>query len=209
MILAIDTASPSVMAAGLGSASGDTIELAMAGDVRQQGTQIVALLAELVGGRKHEMSAIAVISGPGSYAGLRIGIATAQSLGLGLGQPVIGVGTFDALRAAAGNDRVRAIHPAGRGEWAAQDRAGDVPVTLAVADLGDPAKLAGEGAGALGGREISPAERVGAALRIAATRIASGQAVETVAPYYLREPNISRPKRTPLVAGSSTSFEEH
>ncbi|MEZ4481161.1 MAG: tRNA (adenosine(37)-N6)-threonylcarbamoyltransferase complex dimerization subunit type 1 TsaB [Dehalococcoidia bacterium] len=202
MILAIDTASPSVMAVGLGSSSGDVIEVAAAGGVREQGTQVITLIDQIVGSRRQDIDAIAVISGPGSYAGLRIGIATAQSLGLGLGRPVVGAGTFEAVREAAGNRILHAIHPAGRGEWAIQREPGERAVTAAPRELGDPALLAGEGSSALGGTEVSPEARVAALLRIAARLLLSGEAIDPVAPYYLREPNISRPKRTPLVAGT-------
>lgn len=40
---------------------------------------------------------VAVTTGPGSFTGLRVGIATARGLGLALGIPVAGIGTLDAL----------------------------------------------------------------------------------------------------------------
>ena len=40
---------------------------------------------------------IAVTTGPGSFTGLRVGVATARGLGLALAIPVIGVVTMDAL----------------------------------------------------------------------------------------------------------------
>jgi tRNA threonylcarbamoyladenosine biosynthesis protein TsaB len=40
---------------------------------------------------------IAVGVGPGSFTGLRVGIASAQALGASAGLPIVGVGTLDAL----------------------------------------------------------------------------------------------------------------
>ena len=45
----------------------------------------------------HEVDAIAVSGGPGSYTGLRIGSATAKGLGLALEKPLVHVPTMDAM----------------------------------------------------------------------------------------------------------------
>ncbi len=45
----------------------------------------------------HDIDAIAVAKGPGSFTGLRIGCATAKGLGFALDKPIIGVPTVDGL----------------------------------------------------------------------------------------------------------------
>jgi tRNA threonylcarbamoyladenosine biosynthesis protein TsaB len=52
--------------------------------------------AEAAGGWG-EVSAIAVGLGPGSFTGLRVGVASARALGTSVGVKLVGIGTLDAL----------------------------------------------------------------------------------------------------------------
>ena len=160
--------------------------------------------------RGRTLEAVVAVCGPGSYSGLRVGIATAQGLALAQGCALAGLSTLEAVASAhdglASADvalPLTAIHPAGRGQFAVQEFLGLAPVgpveTRAVGDLAGSG-LAGEGAGRLSGVEIRPRERVAAAL----ARYLAGALplVEELAAIYLREPNITQPRRPFAVAGA-------
>lgn len=65
----------------------------------------------------HDVDSFAVAVGPGSFTGLRIGLATVKALSLTLNKPCLGIPTLAAIAAAAGrSDATVAALPAGRGE---------------------------------------------------------------------------------------------
>src|SRR5712692_380977 len=61
----------------------------------------VDALLRQAGAHTTDIEAIAVGVGPGSFTGVRVGLATARGLALALGIPVAGVSTLDALAAGA------------------------------------------------------------------------------------------------------------
>jgi len=63
----------------------------------------------------------AAASGPGSFTGLRIGLATVKALAATLGRPCVGIPTLQAVAHAVGPSKATvALLPAGRGEVFAQ-----------------------------------------------------------------------------------------
>lgn len=74
-----------------------------------------ALLAE-AGLAKSQLDAIAVGRGPGAFTGVRLAIAIAQGIALGLDRPVVAVSTLAALAMQAQGERVLAAIDARMGE---------------------------------------------------------------------------------------------
>lgn len=71
--------------------------------------------------RVADVELFAAASGPGSFTGLRAGLATVKALAATLGKPAVGVPTLHALaRAARPARELCALLPAGRGEVFAQ-----------------------------------------------------------------------------------------
>src|SRR5436190_1303902 len=101
MILALDT-SPAEGSAAAIRADGDrTVTIERAGDgSRSHGTRLpLELMAVLraAGAAIEDVDRLAVVVGPGSFTGLRVGIATIQGLALARGLTVVPVSSFEAL----------------------------------------------------------------------------------------------------------------
>lgn len=192
-VLAIDTASPA-FALALDGAPGEPPHLFESADDFSHASLLAAVEERL---RGVPLAVVVAVCGPGSYSGLRAGIATAQGLALAQACPLAGISTLEAVAAACRDlPALTAVHPAGRGALAAQDYrdlAPAGPMRIVAPDELAGAVLAGEGAGALGGREVPPRERVAAAL--ARYREGALESVSELAPVYLREPNITAPRR--------------
>jgi tRNA threonylcarbamoyladenosine biosynthesis protein TsaB len=106
---------------------------------------MVAVMLRDCGAVVKDLTAVAVTSGPGSYTGLRIGMALAKGLALAHSLPLIGVPTLDVLARAqnpreepllavmrAGRGRVAAVwYKWGRDGW----RAGSDPESLTWGDV--------------------------------------------------------------------------
>jgi tRNA threonylcarbamoyladenosine biosynthesis protein TsaB len=102
VILAIDTCLGACSAAVL---DGGRV-LASRSEPMERGHQerLAPLLTEVMAGAGvgfDQLDRIGVTVGPGSFTGLRVGLAFAKGLGLALERPVVGVGTLEALAASA------------------------------------------------------------------------------------------------------------
>ncbi|MBN8529316.1 MAG: tRNA (adenosine(37)-N6)-threonylcarbamoyltransferase complex dimerization subunit type 1 TsaB, partial [Caulobacterales bacterium] len=101
-VLVLDTALGACQA---GLFDGDTVLAVLDRPMEQGGMErIVGLTRDLMraaGVGFDSLDRIGVTTGPGSFTGLRVGLAFAQGLGAALGRPVIGLSSLDALAASA------------------------------------------------------------------------------------------------------------
>jgi tRNA threonylcarbamoyladenosine biosynthesis protein TsaB len=153
---------------------------------------------------------IAVTVGPGSFTGLRVGIAFAKGLVLALDLPAVGIGTLEALAAEAGQDSGGLVFPAidarrgqlylqafedGRALMAPDALTAEVAAArLAEISQGRPFTLVGSGAALLS--DLAPRARIvpaeGADARHVA-RLAAARDPAPLKPLYLRAPDAKLP----------------
>ncbi|HYB53091.1 MAG TPA: tRNA (adenosine(37)-N6)-threonylcarbamoyltransferase complex dimerization subunit type 1 TsaB [Thermoanaerobaculia bacterium] len=124
VLLAIDTASPSPAVALLDR--GAVFEEALPSDRRASEDLLPAIHRCLTraGAALGRVSRIAVCAGPGSFTGLRVGLATAWGLGRAAAIPIESVSTLEAMAEAwreSGEGRVWAALDAGKGELVTQE----------------------------------------------------------------------------------------
>ncbi len=96
IILAIDTTMNGCSACLYDGASDKLISSKNLEMSRGQAEHLMPMIDEVVK-NYNDIDIIAVTKGPGAFTGMRIGLATAKSLGLALDIPVIGVSTFEAV----------------------------------------------------------------------------------------------------------------
>jgi tRNA threonylcarbamoyl adenosine modification protein YeaZ len=120
-LLALDTGSPIVSVA---LARDGAVVAARSVEQERSSTRLLEMVREVLdeaGIGRGDLGAIAVLRGPGSFTGLRIGLATVLGLHQALGIPATALPSLQALALATGaSGRVIAAVDALRGEWSAQ-----------------------------------------------------------------------------------------
>jgi tRNA threonylcarbamoyladenosine biosynthesis protein TsaB len=221
LLLALDTSTPTARVAVVGAADARPLAEAEASVDRHSAhvLRLTDLVLRSAGLRAADLSAIACGAGPGSFTGLRVGLAVAKGLALATGARLLLVSSLEALAldivgdARGAGDRPVPCIDAGKGEvYARLDPAAEpwrlTPAELAARLSGVPdAVVAGNGAdryaavldaalppGARRAVVAGPSAR--AIARLAWARHLRGEAddLETAVPSYGRLPDITAPK---------------
>lgn len=140
MLLVIDSATAACSVALLGA---DGAVLGAAHEVVSRGhaERLLPMIEALLAGRRP--GAILVDCGPGSFTGVRVGLAAAQGLAIGWGVPVAGYSSMALIATASGEAEAAVALVGGHGELFVQDYGGDP-----IAPLGDLRSLPPDAAAA-------------------------------------------------------------
>ena len=117
MLLALDTSTAACTAA-LFDGSGACVAQADELIGRGHSERLVPMIAEMLGGRAAARILVGV--GPGSFTGIRVGIAAAHGLAIGWDAELLGMSSLALLAASAGGEAAAAVL-GGHGELFVQD----------------------------------------------------------------------------------------
>jgi tRNA threonylcarbamoyladenosine biosynthesis protein TsaB len=170
-VLAIDTSSRSRVVCVLASADGELIDSEVV-----HGAPVAASLPRmLVNLMGHVDGAVVVVTGPGTYTGVRAGMAGALGIAQARGLPLHGVGTLEVVASAdalvSSDDWL--VSDAGRGAlYVAHggDAANPVRIALAALDAGDSRVLSSDAIDIEGLIQVDPARALARAVPLALSR---------------------------------------
>lgn len=157
---------------------------------------LVEACLEETGAALRDVSAIAAVTGPGSFTGLRLGLAAAQGLGRALGCPVGGFDRFTLLRRWDPRAKLAIVLESLRAELFVEMLPGQ-PLMLiphAIADqLESGWTLTGDGAPQVPGdfTRLTPPEGAVLAAQAAADHLRGGELLPPPHPFYLRPPDVT------------------
>ena len=149
-----------------------------------------------------DVDAVAVGVGPGAYTGLRVGLATADALGLALAVPIHGASTHDVLAFATQRERPFAVVTDARRRELFWSTYRTFDSRLSPPQVGTPdavrAALDGldvvvpPGTPGIEGLHVRPGEAPSAVAlcRLVLSRLADGQVTDRPEPIYLRRPDV-------------------
>jgi ribosomal-protein-alanine N-acetyltransferase len=189
-VLALDTGSP-IVSVAVGRAGSALAERSAAQALAS--TRLVPMISEVLAVaalEPRQLDGVVALAGPGSFTGLRIGLATALGMHQTLGIGAVAVPTLELLAGLVRGPRVFGAVRGPRGMWFLAERGRHEPFGLHETDLAAlaPATLVGFGAGAAPGEGIEavePPPLAAEVLRFVAERRTASAPATLLSPHYL------------------------
>ena len=165
---------------------------------RSYSAQLIPRIEELLAGQHaaiRDIHALAVVRGPGSFTGIRVGLSAAKGLAEALGVGIVAVSRLAVLASVSGLPHVLAAIEAGRGEYYVGEYRNGQNLREVLLSRAEVCAAAHEpGAGVL----VFEAGSTGAA----------GQQDSPIAPVYVRTPDAADALRLALDRLRAGSFED-
>lgn len=197
MIVALDSASPDQSVA-LADPDGSVVASSSWTAPRGQGSELLPRILALLHEQGVGLDAVGAVAaglGPGSFTGLRVGLALAKGLAAGLSVPIVGIGSLEAWLAAEPEAAAAVVRSGAAEAWALTRGASEPRLVAfdAVSPEGRDRPLVAprELASVLGlSRALPPDGAAAAIARLAAERVAVGDGddLARLEPVYLRPP---------------------
>jgi tRNA threonylcarbamoyladenosine biosynthesis protein TsaB len=178
-------------------------------------TALAPMIARIARAAEIELTAlkaIAVSCGPGSFTGIRVGLATARAMALAIACPIVGIGTFQALAATTSRSggplaaRSLVVLDSRRSDLFAVELDADLhelsPPALLTAEQIE-ARCRQEGVALIADAELTTLAGLGGlsatadAVAVAELAMRRPDLCRPAEPIYLRPPDISQPKKRP------------
>ena len=206
LLLTLDTGSPQVSVA-VGQGSRLLAERSV--EIDRSSGRLLEMISEVLaeaGAKPADLGGVLALQGPGSFTGLRIGLATALGLHQALGVPATAISTLRVLAARTGEPgTVVAAVDALREEWSAQAFRGDEPLAGMELVHGSALPFLIPGITAVTGFGVSRLEGLpvklieGGPLAATALRLAPSEwdSDLLIHPLYSRPPAVTSPNRKP------------
>ncbi|RRD36704.1 tRNA (adenosine(37)-N6)-threonylcarbamoyltransferase complex dimerization subunit type 1 TsaB [Leucobacter sp. OH2974_COT-288] len=204
-LLAIDTSGGTTVAVSTGAVAWQARSADPLAHAEVIGEMIAACLTA-AGVRAQEITGVVMGTGPGSFTGLRVGMAAAQGFAAVRGVPLLPLVSHEAVAllaargsGAAGVAKVRIVQDARRREFfvSSYEITADWAVTATLPRLVSSPEVVPQAGFVTVATDITePEVWAGDLLQLAALRVAQGLPFAAAEPVYLRDPDVRQPAGT-------------
>ena len=189
--LGLDTSGTKLAVALL---KGEALTLRFSDERRSQGEVAESFIRDLLseaGLTLADIDILSVVTGPGSFTGLRVGLALAQGLARGSGLKTAGYDSFSLLRSALGDEPVLVIDSLRAELYVERGQGAEMLTAEQITPHLEGRAVAGDGAHFLEQTPLECPPLAVLAARRAMADLAADKTLAPLVPFYVRPPDIT------------------